>query len=455
MRRTSLFIVKVCLALTFTVSSVYMYLWLVEPHHQTLSQLAANFVSRISTDNGQVSEVVNYSVIDVQPEHLSGDPNYNVMDVEPEQLSGDANYNVMDVESETDSEIRHVVFIKVHKAASSTLQNIMFRFSLARNLSVLLPKNPLDHINDSGRAINPDRIISHPKEGYFDILCDHIIFDEEVLAQYFPETAVRVAIVRDPMQQALSALVYFSQYFKKPELLAGIEKYKDSPLEGFLGHPRDFFKLSQPVVSSYINNRMSVDLGFDLTNFEASKKNKTKIRKFLSNLERQFDLILISEYFDESMVLLRRTLSWSMKDIIYLEVNTAQKNLQQFQKSIWNHKPMLNSTTMLTFRKWAAIDYELYHHFLVIFLNKIEAEESFMDEVSAFREARDEVAKFCYEVSDSGAKSSEKISLPETAWTKAFTVSGSDCHLMAMQETDMMALVGERQKQRFKLMRSE
>ncbi|RUS83347.1 hypothetical protein EGW08_008894, partial [Elysia chlorotica] len=107
-------------------------------------------------------------------------------------------------------EQRQIIFIKVHKAASSTVQNILLRFSLARDLNILLPIHPRDHINDFGSSIDPNRILPHPTGGLFDILCDHVIFNEDVIAPYFPTFTVRIAIVREPLQQMLSALAYFS-----------------------------------------------------------------------------------------------------------------------------------------------------------------------------------------------------------------------------------------------------
>ncbi|GFR80248.1 galactose-3-O-sulfotransferase 3 [Elysia marginata] len=351
---------------------------------------------------------------------------------------------------ERKTEQRHVIFVKVHKAASSTVQNIMLRFSLARDLNVLLPLDARNHLNDAGSQILPHLVVPHPTGGRFDIMCDHVIFDESIIAPYFPEDAVRVAIVRDPLQQTLSALTYFTHVFQKPELKAGLDRYRDAPLEGFLGHPEQFYDPSQGAARSYINNRMSVDLGFDLRDFETSKKNISKIRAFLDKLEKQFDLILIADYFDESMVLLRRILNWGMKDVMYLEVNTAAGNDKGFQDSNLNQRPFLNSTTMLAFRNWAAIDYALYNHFLTVFLNKIEKEELFQEEVNAFRQARDSIAKFCVQVIAPLPAHNRSISIAETQWTDAFSVLESDCKLMAKREVDLMALAIENQKARIK-----
>ncbi|PVD30412.1 hypothetical protein C0Q70_09678 [Pomacea canaliculata] len=38
------------------------------------------------------------------------------------------------------AEVTHVFFLKVHKAASTTVMNIIYRFALSRNLTVMLPR---------------------------------------------------------------------------------------------------------------------------------------------------------------------------------------------------------------------------------------------------------------------------------------------------------------------------
>ena len=38
-------------------------------------------------------------------------------------------------------------------------------------------------------------------------------------------------------------------------------------------------------------------------------------------LDRQFDLVLILEYFDESLILLQNLMCWSTEDLVYLKQN--------------------------------------------------------------------------------------------------------------------------------------
>ena len=329
-------------------------------------------------------------------------------------------------------EIRQVVFAKVHKAASTTMQSILLRFAMTRNLSVLLPqRGPI--ISQGSAKIPRASVVPHPEgKTMFDVLCSHVLYDPREIANYFPDSAVRVAIIREPMEQALSALTYYGTKYPSPELKAALMKYPQDPINGYLIHPEDFVSRNsrRKLTHSYINNRMSVDLGIDLQDFETSKRNKSKTETFLRNLEEEFDLVLISNYFEESMILLRRYMHWPIKDVIYLKVNTAQ---QTETDTPWNQAPILNATTKLSFRKWNIYDYELYEYFLPIFRKRINAECFFEEEVNAFKIILNKVKEYC-----SNTNGQASLQVPKGDWNDIFEVSKADCELMSMSEPDLV-----------------
>ena len=49
-------------------------------------------------------------------------------------------------------------------------------------------------------------------------------------------------------------------------------------------------------------------LGFD----EAESGNLQAIKDYINFIDKQFMLVMISDYFDESLILLRRLMNWSM-----------------------------------------------------------------------------------------------------------------------------------------------
>ena len=343
--------------------------------------------------------------------------------------------------SKATSEVRHIVFAKVHKAASSTVQNILLRFALDRDLNVLLPARPPIFTDQSSHITG---ILPHPDgEGkLFDIHCTHVIFNEREISRYFPASSVRFAILREPIGQAVSALAYYSRNYPTLGLVQGFYKHPRDPINGFLNNPSDFYDSKQrsaPVIS-FINNRMSVDLGFHWNRFEEAKHNLSKINIFLEKVEQQFDLVLISDYFDESMVLLRRYLSWPMKDILYIKRNAAHFD----PNSVWNRRPVLNSTTYETFRQWNRIDFQLYEHFLTIFLHKIKEEKYFKEELKAYKWILKNVKEFCEKKSKTNT-----LKVSKGRWNEDVTVSATDCQLMLKTEPEFIIHAGKVQMKRY------
>ena len=93
-----------------------------------------------------------------------------------------SNYSFHDVKTPPDKR-KQIVFVKVHKAASSTVHNIMLRFAMHHELDVLLSKigNGEYYSNIVKRQLYP-----LPKgKKHYDISCEHIIFNKTNLRPYF------------------------------------------------------------------------------------------------------------------------------------------------------------------------------------------------------------------------------------------------------------------------------
>lgn len=343
-----------------------------------------------------------------------------------------------------DSEVRQVVFAKVHKAASSTLQNILLRFAVYRDLNLLLGNSRV-HLSD--RLSQITNTVPHPEgQGHkFDMLVSHVIYNSSEIDKYFSERAVRIAILREPLRQALSALAFYTSTYPTKELKSGLSKHPNDPINGFIQHPEDFYNFSTIPTMSYINNRMSLDLGFDLYTLEKSKRNQTRIDQFLKTVEENFHLVLISDLFLESMVLMRRYLNWSIKDIVFIKNNVAKFN----NTSIWRREIRMNSTIAENFRKWNRVDFNLYAHFKTIFLRKIQRELLFHEEVSAYKNILKQVEHFC----SSEAKGKKRLHVSGNRWTEAFTLAKFDCDLMTLEESRFITYMHHIQWKKYKVNR--
>ena len=72
-----------------------------------------------------------------------------------------------------------------------------------------------------------------------------------------------------------------------------------------------------------------------------SLKTSRFVKNYLGNM---FKFVLITEYLDESLVLMKRKLCWNLKDIIYFRLkkgNYNYKNINIYDKYIQRHKAMM------------------------------------------------------------------------------------------------------------------
>ena len=121
---------------------------------------------------------------------------------------------------------KFVAFIKVHKAASTTVTNILMRFAYYNNLNPVLPKRTkgwdkvyLAH----GEILHDGNIFPIPDNESFNILASHCVFNKYAISLILPADTLYFAIVRKPAGQFLSAALYYSFYLK---LLTAIRENK-------------------------------------------------------------------------------------------------------------------------------------------------------------------------------------------------------------------------------------
>ncbi|XP_071090562.1 galactose-3-O-sulfotransferase 2-like [Haliotis cracherodii] len=313
--------------------------------------------------------------------------------------------------------VRHVVFLKVHKAASTTLMNIFVRYGLKMNLTMMIPlrKNIL---NEHGR-FNGRNVLPPMRNRTYDMMFNHVIFNKTFLKPLFPPDTKYIAILREPFDQTVSAFMYYKYVYPMPYLwtING-----ENPVTEYLKDPR---KYEPPNAStSFTNNRMSVDLGFP----NVWSRNLTQARDFIRDLENTFHLILIAEYFDESIVLMKRLLKWEFQDILYISSNSLKKG----------HDLKFTPKDRERHRRWAWLDHMLYDHFYQLFWDKIHAEgKSFFREVQTYKEIRHMWQTFCSQ----NLNHTDTLKLEATQWSSAFEVSSRDCSLATTDEIPLMEKV--------------
>ncbi|KAL8591182.1 hypothetical protein ACOMHN_057922 [Nucella lapillus] len=312
-------------------------------------------------------------------------------------------------------EVHHVFFVKIHKAASSTLTSLFLRFSHSRQLNVLLPRAGHNILSERERW--PLALLSrHPPSPpfLFDMVCNHVVYDKR-LERFLPEDVVRIAILREPLAQVYSAFKYYTTVYW--------ERYlnKASSFHDFLSR-QDHYEDQDPY-GSFTNNRMSLDLGLPLKQL----RNSSHVQHFVKEVDDLFDLVLIAERFDESMIVLKRRLKWTMKDVLYISINKGAKSKKRL--------PKLDQSLEKKFKNFNQFDNGLYDYFPKKFDKLVlEGGQDFRDEVQAYRDILQRVNEYCT-LKDVVP---EKIVFSQQKYTDSFELQNSECKTMILEEMEFL-----------------
>jgi len=128
---------------------------------------------------------------------------------------------------------------------------------------------------------------------------------------------------------------------------------------------------------------MMFDLGLDLKYFE----NFTAVTEYIQFLDKEFDLVLIMDYFDESLVMMKRMVCWEMDDILYVKLNERQDK---------EKATSLSTEVRENIRRWNKADVLLLNYFNATFWRKVTmVGTGFHKDLSAFRRRKQEIKQLC------------------------------------------------------------
>ncbi|XP_019623059.1 PREDICTED: galactose-3-O-sulfotransferase 2-like [Branchiostoma belcheri] len=302
-----------------------------------------------------------------------------------------------------------VAFIKTHKTGSSSMMQIFQRFGYLRNLSLVLPK--LGNINGlyPYSILDPSKYLP-PENKEFDILTHHTIYDRARITKLLSDNATFVTIIREPMDRLKSAFNFY-------KLDKKLHIHGPNALLKFLQNPEKYENNIKGPKPHLTKNNMAIELGFPL-NILSSGVKDDNIRDFVDKISQEFDLVMVMEYFDESLVLLRRLLCWDMQDILGFKYNSYKYGIgdASFPKQLVEN-----------YRRHDAIDYALYEHFNRTLWRKIKMEGSdFREELAHFRWLQTTMKTQCNRESGDFAP----IYIGETAWNAGFHMDATFCTWM-------------------------
>ncbi|XP_063162851.1 galactose-3-O-sulfotransferase 2 isoform X2 [Candoia aspera] len=242
------------------------------------------------------------------------------------------------------------MFLKTHKTASSTILNILYRFSEKHNLTVALPYGNEPHLGYP-RCFHSSYVEEFKTlENKFNIMGNHLRFNwqQARVRRIMPNNTFYFSILRHPALLLESSYVYYKTFSP------AFRNSKD--VNEFLSSPWSYYNLTEKK-NIYAKNNMWFDFGYD----NNAQYDDRYIQFGLKNIEQIFHLILIADFFDESMILLKDILCWDLDDVIYFKLNVrSQYSIQT-----------LNPENKEKVKEWCALDWKLYKHFNNSFWIKI------------------------------------------------------------------------------------
>ena len=318
---------------------------------------------------------------------------------------------------------QHVYFLKVHKAGSTTTANILFRYGMVHNLSMLtmFKENycsfPYRTFDDQLPQPKPKRLVN----GKYDIYCEHSIYDEEYLMTQLHADTENIAIIREPMSHLRSVFNFYE--------LAWYLRLNNSqdPVSEFLKDPEFYYRKFQFTVQQvgYTKNIVALEFGF--------REGVDDIDDYIKYLDSRF-LVLILERLTESMIVMRRKLCWSIKDVLFDHARQMQ------------YEKKTPSVSEITHHKaYSPYDYAIYNHFRLVMDRAIELQtDDFKGEVKYFENVLSKTRDFCDSVCDRIGKIVKKefnrrlikevlmdeLEIEASAWESGFSVDGADCIMM-------------------------
>lgn len=224
----------------------------------------------------------------------------------------------------------NIIFVKTFKTGSTTIGSLLFRFGLRRKLKFyVLPEEYDHHIKPSHAPCSDCNISFYHAYG-------SRMLAPEVYKTFVP-TGKFVTIVREPIARHLSDYYYhFGPSEANGTTLQGVTSVVEQGKRTFdLAKALDLNETGNPVQDAQMTIR-KLDL---------------------------FEVILVMERFDESLVMMKQKLNWSIMDLVHLPVNVGCGGVRPWDgRSIKCplSRDMLNASQLERLEKLLAVDQIIY-----------------------------------------------------------------------------------------------
>ncbi|XP_042865790.1 galactosylceramide sulfotransferase-like [Penaeus japonicus] len=272
-----------------------------------------------------------------------------------------------------------VFFLKTHKTASSVVQNLLLRWGMRRNLVFGVPGrgvylgHPKPFTSD---LVRHTPLVPPSGDRRADVIAHHLrLKDPEEICKSLSKDAVWVTIMRDPSTSFQSMFSYYN-----------LEEELRTPLLRLLDFPRSKMNVFPRYSGRIGRNQMLFDLGVEPEDFDSPAAVEGAIRK----VEQNFHFVLIAEYMDESLILLKDLIGLTMRDLVTLNQKTRFRAENSTEDILDPHRSA-------KLRDWLQGDYRLHQHFTARLLELVNhfGRTRMAKEVAELRSLREETRRKC------------------------------------------------------------
>ncbi|KAL4239153.1 galactose-3-O-sulfotransferase 1 [Mactra antiquata] len=245
-----------------------------------------------------------------------------------------------------------------------------------------------------------------------------------------PNDTVFIASVRSPWEHFKSTYNYFAigEIGEVPNedirtYLNNISFYNDIYMSSEKNARRWCIPDGFSITKNLQAHCLGLPVGFPNKDMDISNDTGA-IEKHIADIAEDFGMVIVVDYFAESLVLLKRTMCWSFKDIIYHHSNAGN-----YKSGSMKHlKP--EGPLFEVYRKWSNADFILFEHFNNTLWKKIRAEgPDIYDEIEQFRLIQMLTERFCF-VENMWQQRESFLTIPRSKFDASFNITGEDCALM-------------------------
>lgn len=242
----------------------------------------------------------------------------------------------------------NVLFLKIQKTGSTTMQNILFRFSSSYSLDTMLPEtsNVIAYDRPMDNSLSDNLL---PIDGKFNIFACISRYHPSI-NKYMHDDTVRITILRDPSTYFVSLYNFFKD---ANSLQVRLNMTFDKFLSSLPNKPTNLRRTNRFQKGV---NQMCYELGLD----DADNPSESVVDDFIEYIDKEFDFVMITEYYEECLILFADLMGWPLKYVAYL--------IHKFPSS---SKYDLTETDTKNLRELNSADTRLYDHFLNKFVERV------------------------------------------------------------------------------------